>query len=53
MKVLLMIIMLHTTPHKWEHQGSFETIAACETAVRKMKQTAPDYKFAHVCSPIQ
>lgn len=53
MKVLLMIIMMNNPTPKWEHQGSFVTVDACETAVRKMKQEVPYYKFSHVCSPAQ
>lgn len=51
MKVLLFILMLQNSNFaKWEHQGSFDTPAACETAVRKMKQTAPHWRFEYVCT---
>jgi hypothetical protein len=52
MKVLLFIIMIQGgSGAKWENQGSFESMTACETAVRSMKQTAPHFRFEHVCAP--
>lgn len=50
MKVLLFILMLQGTPAKWEHQGSFESVSSCETAVRNMRQTAPHIRFEFVCT---